>query len=43
MDYALEACRSGVKDKIVELAMNGYGLRETGRVLNNAYNTVLNT
>ena len=43
LDYAYEARRPGVKDKIIEMAMNSSGVRETGRVLNVAYNTVLST
>ncbi|EPM5584768.1 IS1-like element transposase [Vibrio vulnificus] len=43
LEYAYEARKPGVKEKIVEMAMNSSGVRETGRVLNVAYNTVLTT
>ena len=33
----------GVKDKIVDMAMNSSGLRDTGRVLEAGDNTVLRT
>ncbi len=42
-DYAYEACLPGVKEKIVDMAMNGAGLRDTGQVLKVGYNTVLRT
>ncbi|EGU40226.1 putative transposase A, partial [Vibrio ichthyoenteri ATCC 700023] len=35
--------KPGVKDKILEMAMNSSGVRDTGRVLKVAYNTVLRT
>ena len=41
--YAYEACKPGVKEKIVDMAMNSAGLRDTGRVLKVGYNTVLRT
>ena len=43
LNYAYEAYKPGVKEKIVDMAMNSSGLRETGRVLNIAYNTVSRT
>ncbi|MEZ8193076.1 IS1 family transposase [Vibrio splendidus] len=43
LDYAYEASKPGVKDKILEMAMNSSGVRDTGRVLKVAYNTVLRT
>ena len=43
LEYAYEASKPGVKDKIVEMAMNSAGVRDTGRVLKVAYNTVLRT
>ncbi|OLQ80600.1 transposase [Photobacterium damselae subsp. piscicida] len=43
LDYAYEACKPGVKEKIVDMAMNSSGVRETGRVLKVGYNTVLRT
>lgn len=43
LEYAYEASKPGIKEKIVEMAMNSAGVRDTGRVLNVAYNTVLRT
>jgi len=43
IDYGYEAYKPGVKEKIVDMAMNSSGVRETGRVLNISYNTVLRT
>ena len=43
LNYAYEAYKPRVKEKIVDMAMNSSDLRETGRVLNIAYNTVLRT
>ena len=43
LDYVYEACKPNIKEKIVDMAMNSSGVRETARVLNVAYNTVLNT
>ncbi|MGR5377210.1 IS1 family transposase [Vibrio harveyi] len=43
LDYVYEAYKPDVKEKIVDMAMNSSGVRETARVLNVAYNTVLST
>ena len=43
LDYVHEAYKPGVKEKIVEMAMNSSGLRDTARVLGVGYNTVLRT
>ena len=43
LDYAYEAWKVGVKEKIVDMAMNSSGVRDTGRVLKVGYNTVLRT
>ena len=43
LDYGYEAYKPGVKEQIVEMAMNSSGVRETGRVLKVGYNTVLRT
>lgn len=40
MEYKNHASRPGTKEKIVEMAMNGAGTRDTGRVLNVSPNTV---
>ena len=39
-EYKNNACRPGTKEKIVEMAMNGAGTRDTGRVLKVSPNTV---
>lgn len=43
LTYTYEANKPGVKDKIVEMAFNGSGVRDTARVLNIGINTVLRT
>ena len=43
LDYRYKACESGVTEKIVEMAINGRGIRDTARVLNINKNTVINT
>ncbi|HHP0494763.1 IS1 family transposase [Vibrio harveyi] len=43
LDYVYEARKPNVKEKIVDMAMNSSGVRETARVLNVAYNAVLST
>ena len=40
MEYKNQACRPEVKEKIVEMVMNGSGTRDTGRVLKISPNTV---
>ena len=40
LEYKNNACRPGTKEKIVEMAMNGGGTRDTGRVLKISPNTV---
>ena len=39
-EYTNEACRPGTREKIVEMAMNGAGTRDTGRVLGISKDTV---
>ncbi len=41
LDYAYNAYRPGVKEQIVDMAMNNAGLRNTARVLKVGVNTVL--
>ena len=43
LDYAYEAWKPNVKEKIIDMAMNSSGVRETSRVLNVGLNTVLRT
>jgi transposase-like protein len=40
LDYSYNACKPGIKQKIVDMAMNGSGTRDTGRVLNISKDTV---
>ena len=40
LEYKNNACRPGTKEKIVEMAVNGGGTRDTGRVLRISPNTV---
>ena len=40
MEYKNNACRPGTREKIVEMAMNGAGTRDTGCVLNISKDTV---
>ena len=40
VEYKNQASRPGMKEKIVEMAMNGAGTRDTGRVLKISPNTV---
>ncbi len=41
LTYAYEARKPGVKDKIVDMAFNGSGVRDTARVLKIGINTVI--
>lgn len=43
LTYTYEARKPGVKDKIVDMAFNGSGVRDTARVLKIGINTVLRT
>ena len=40
LEYKNNASRPGTKEKIIEMAMNGAGTRDTGRVLGISPNTV---
>lgn len=42
-EYMYRAYEAGVKDQIVDMAINGSGIRDTGRVLGIAKNTVIAT
>ena len=42
-EYVYRACEPGVKEQIVDMAMNGSGIRDTGRVLGVGPNTVSST
>lgn len=41
LDYTDNGCRKEVKEKIVAMAMNGSGIRDTARVLNITTDTVM--
>nr|WP_221900460.1 IS1-like element transposase [Bathymodiolus platifrons methanotrophic gill symbiont] len=43
LDYSYKACVYGMTEKIVEMAINGSGIRDTARVLKINKNTVINT
>ena len=40
LEYKNNACKPGVKEKIIEMAMNGAGTRDTGRILGISKDTV---
>ena len=40
VEYKNKACKPGVKEKIIEMAMNGAGTHDTGRVLGISKDTV---
>jgi len=40
IEYAYTACAPGVREKIIDMAMNGSGVRDTGRVLGISKDTV---
>lgn len=42
-DYQYLGCRVDIQEKIVEMALNGNGVRDTGRVLGINKNTVVKT
>jgi transposase-like protein len=39
-EYRYKACKIGVKEKIIEMTLNGSGVRDTGRVLKISKDTV---
>ena len=41
LEYTYEACKSGVTDKIEQMAHNGNGIRDTARLLHINKNTVM--
>ncbi len=41
LDYRYNACVPGIKEKVVEMAINSSGIRDTARVLNINKNTVI--
>ena len=40
LEYRYNACKKGVKEKIIEMTLNSSGVRDTGRVLHISKNTV---
>lgn len=43
LDYAYHACHPGMKEQIVDLAMNNSGIRDTARALHISINAVART
>lgn len=43
LDYTCRACQPGMKEQIVELAMNNTGIRDTARALHISINAVVRT
>ncbi|SIP72765.1 Insertion element iso-IS1N protein insA [Xenorhabdus innexi] len=41
LDYAYRACKAGIKEQIVDLAMNNAGIRDTARALHISINSVV--
>ena len=39
-DYRYNACKQGVREKIIEMPLNGSGVRDVGRVLKTSRDTV---
>jgi len=42
-DYTHKGCRPGIKEQIIEMALNGSGIRDTARVLQISPSTVIET
>ncbi len=43
LDYSNQACAPGVEEKIIEMALNSSGIRDTSRILGVSRNTVTAT
>ena len=43
LDYTYRACQPGVKERVVTLAMNNSGIRDTARALHISINAVMRT
>ena len=41
--YRYKACRPGIKEQVVKMAINGSGIRDTARILKINKNTVIST
>lgn len=43
LSHRYKACKTGMKEQIVDMALNGSGVRDTARVLSVAIGTVITT
>lgn len=43
LKYRYRACERGIEEQIIDMAINGSGIRDTGRVLKIDKNTVIKT
>ena len=43
LDYAKRAYQPGIKEQVIDMALNGSGVRDTARVLKINMNTVMST
>jgi transposase-like protein len=43
LDYAKRAYQIGIKEQVIDMALNGSGIRDTARVLKINMNTVMST
>ncbi|WP_157879484.1 IS1 family transposase [Xenorhabdus poinarii] len=43
LDYSYRACHAGIKEQVVDLAMNNSGIRDTARALHISINAVVRT
>jgi transposase-like protein len=43
LNYRYRACQAGIKVQVVEMAINGSGIRDTARVLKINKNTIIST
>ncbi|SIP74700.1 Insertion element iso-IS1N protein insA (fragment) [Xenorhabdus innexi] len=41
LDYSYRACQAGIKEQVVDLAMNNAGIRDTARALHISINAVV--
>jgi len=43
LNYRYRVCQAGIKEQVVEMAINGSGIRDTARVLKISKNTIIRT
>lgn len=43
LTHRYNACEQGIRERIVDMALNGSGIRDTARVLSVGVSTVINT